>query len=536
MAVFIPHSDDYPFSNLFHSVRRLERLLDLSYPYNSCKAYAPYGKYAPHCSRGVNRNNMAQVPGLLEQLCRTPFPSSRAGKLLEDLSRCAVCGITGWHMPEAPKTYEKWCRLLWQEYLRVHDVDSNLIHTRVPHRLSSSTWVDALVALLPPLEADLESEEEFTDNEEEITELLNDDDGNDESEDVATPDTTYSLDDDEFEFDDPSSDSGSTPKSTTVESIGSSSQETPQVVLPSDVNEPSHDNENSSDDEAFHTPDSSDTASEGDHDTSDDIIAQQDGLVASAEEATALSEFLAIDDTLFSEPSPDSSSPLPPSTLIHLPRSFTLYSQAPTPVAQLKQLLHSMSQIVAPGRRSGGYIYAFTRPSLPGFLKIGYVQDVTVPGRPYPDPVDHRLASWRATCGHPVEEAFRVRVPAAAERVEGLVHQSLRGARRVEACGRCGRRLRRGRSGGGQHDEWFEVAAARARAVVDAWALWAGCLPYDRFGRLVDFWAEKIDGEKARVGEGDSVAGWLEGMTGMVEEMRRWEFGNIIGTLGRVVL
>ena len=61
------------------------------------------------------------------------------------------------------------------------------------------------------------------------------------------------------------------------------------------------------------------------------------------------------------------------------------------------------------------------------------------------------------------------------------------------------------------------------------WALFAEQLPYDRFGRLGDFWSQKIDDERGRVGEGDSAMGWLEKMPRLVEELRRLELDSIIG-------
>ncbi len=89
---------------------------------------------------------------------------------------------------------------------------------------------------------------------------------------------------------------------------------------------------------------------------------------------------------------------------------------------------------------------------------------------------------------------------------------------------------------GGNHDEWFEVEEQTARRVVDLWASFAEQLPYDRFGRLVDFWSGKIDGESGRVGDGNAALDWLETMPQLVEELRRWEFGTIAGHLGRLSL
>ncbi|KAK3941098.1 hypothetical protein QBC46DRAFT_312338 [Diplogelasinospora grovesii] len=213
---------------------------------------------------------------------------------------------------------------------------------------------------------------------------------------------------------------------------------------------------------------------------------------------------------------------------------FRLYPQALTPLSQLKDLLHIMTQTVTALRRRAGFIYAFARPSLPGFLKIGYVQDARV---------DRRLSKWQAACGHPVTEVFRTRIACAAvERIESLVHATLREHRRVEdpPCERCESRKRerrqkpgerRAAAAGVRHDEWFEVEEQAAKEVVDAWTLFAEQRPYDRFGRLVDFWSEKVDGEMRRVKDGDTAKSWLKTMPEMVEESRRWKRKNIIGPL-----
>ena len=199
-----------------------------------------------------------------------------------------------------------------------------------------------------------------------------------------------------------------------------------------------------------------------------------------------------------------------------------------------------MTQTVSVNRRHSGFIYAFARPSLPGFLKIGYVKQVAVSQESTLHPVDSRLAKWQVDCGHPITEAFRVEIPClGVERIESLVHLTLRDSRCVEdpPCRRCERKGRRqrskGRRGGGKHDEWFEVDEQIARRVVNMWALFAQQLPYDRWGRMVDFWSEKVDEQRGLATEDDTTMNWLERMPQLVEELRRWEFGSIIGPIGR---
>lgn len=283
--------------------------------------------------------------------------------------------------------------------------------------------------------------------------------------------------------------------------------------------------------------------SDGGHDEesqSSHTSAESEATAEDTDEDSFATDLLSLHDGIFedadvtevaSTPAPAPADLTPPPALIAPHLGFRLYPQAPGPLPQLKQLLNTLTQTVSPGRRHTGFIYAFSRPSLPGHLKIGYVKDVTVPRGPYSDRVDCRLAKWQADCGHPVANVFSVWIACnAVERIESLVHLTLREHRRVEdpPCGRCQRRKGRG-SGGGSHDEWFEVDERTARRVVGLWALFAEQLPYDRFGRLVDFWSEKVDGEKRRVSHGDTTMNWLEAMPRLVEELTRWELGNIIG-------
>lgn len=209
-------------------------------------------------------------------------------------------------------------------------------------------------------------------------------------------------------------------------------------------------------------------------------------------------------------------SPRPPASASP-PAGFRIYPQAPNPTSQLKELLNLMTQTVSQHRRYTGVLYGFARPSAPGMLKIGVVKDRVVARWPFADPVDHRLATWQAQCGHSVIEVFRKPIACnAAERIERLVHQALREYRRVEdpPCRPCERRKTAskartggGRCSGGQHNEWFEVDVETALHAVDLWAIFAERQPYDRFGKLLDFWSTRVE---AGIRPGDTVKSWQE--------------------------
>lgn len=660
----------------FRSRIHLCILLQISPPYNTCIAYAPHAKNAPHCSLRINPDNRATVPALLSALLQTRFPSARARRLLEELSTRVVCGITRRHQDKAPEVYHEWCNTLWGEYLLGNNLDPSLWEGE-PRQLGSRTW-----------EADLEvarSQQHYYSADEDDS---SQDNKSDSGEIIGTPDTTTSDLGEENPIDQDllsksqsvqPSDRSSGRTESSVENrqssratfsvyrdpaprdVAQTSNPAPVgtrlALRPLDQNIPvshasdgtppswSHEvtdttpspkdvlrhieartadssntanqlrsetdhasidngSQATSNDEALSTPVEAKVGSEdevgseiGEVDSND--IEEQAQLGANSlhdraspghvedadsessqpnadEEPVAVETrdvdhnwgrqlgstrseantagdrdrdssadgLLALPLGIFEDADADEVSSA--STDIVAPRSgLRLYPQALGPLPQLKQVLQALTQAVSLKRRYSGFIYAFARPSLPGCLKIGYVQDVVRPRRPYPDPVDNRLAKWQADCGHPIAEVFRVSIACeAVERIERLVHATLREYRRVEdpPCRRCGRRNARrqrnggGRGGGGKHNEWFEVEEQTARRVIDLWALFARQLPYDRFGRLVDFWAEKIDSERRRVGNGDTTTSWLETMPRLVEELTRREFASIVGPVSMMSL
>jgi hypothetical protein len=263
---------------------------------------------------------------------------------------------------------------------------------------------------------------------------------------------------------------------------------------------------------------------------------------ASNHEEILAPDLLAISEQLFDDHNTGAPTDPSPAQAITARPGFSVYSQV-TPSSQFKQLLNTITQTVRRRGRVAGYIYAFARPSEPGILKIGYVQAKMEPLRPYSDPVDNRLNQWRSSCGKPIVEVFRTYIECAAERIESLVHLTLREYRRKEypPCSRCLResQRRRGTSNGGNHDEWFEIEEQVARQVIDGWASFAKESPYDSWGRLNAFWSEKCNLERVSIrsaagGGGqpvEAITNWVERMPEMVAESRRILFTDIIGTL-----
>jgi len=481
---------------------------------------------------------------------------------------------------EWDEIYQKWLSTIWRAYLRANGLAPELCR-HAPTEMTSAYW-EAELGIVWDEQRPLEDEDDGESSESE-------DDATDEESDFSeveiggTPDTTASGFEDD-PFDQQASSSGQTVE--TVSRASATSASASLAATPADTEshrslaEPSFEethtskSEGSSEEHNVAEPDpnasnadasgddregNEESESEYSRDTGEGSVSGEDSYAPesttdaevidgedpvdppAAQPATGGDDpesevavdagLLALGPAIFEDATPPSQATPTPGPIV--PHGFRLYPQAPSPASQLKQLLHTLTQAISPRSRHKGYIYAYTRPSAPGHLKIGYVKDSPLHAD---DPVAARLGRWQADCGSPATEVFRVYVPCdAAVRIESLVHLSLRDRRRVEdpPCRRCERRKRRaGRGGGGgRHDEWFEIDEAAARRVVELWCAFAERLPYDRFGRLGDFWAERADAEIQEVRIGDTALGWLEKMPRLVEELTRWELRNIVGSL-----
>lgn len=552
----------------FRSPQALHALLKLSPPYSKCLAYAPRASKAPHCSRPINRNKAKSVDNLLCSLRQARVPSPAAEALLKTLSTHAVCGIRDWHQKDAINVYSGWQREIREECLRLNGLDQRQRGERAPSMLgwenglnlarqqqqgweSEESEEDDIVSHSGRSDTDSHVDSDF-DGQDVSFDRENDDSSPSPEEIVSTPDTTFSSSDgDSPDFYNSTPSQGSSTSNGAQDSLNppTDSQETTShgsVPAP-----PTSAHNSTTDTESALVPfDEPPATSAGDAPTvSDESEVKEEGGSSDTDEfATHLSN---IDVKIFQNPDaavcsasvPGILSPRQPASASP-PAGFRIYPQAPSPASQLKELLNLMTQTVSQHRRYTGVLYGFARPSAPGMLKIGVVKDRVVARRPFADPVDHRLATWQAQCGHPVIEVFRKPIACnAAERVERLVHQALREYRRVEdpPCGPCERRKTAskartggGRCSGGQHNEWFEVDVKTALRAVDLWAAFAEQQPYDRFGRLVDFWSAEVEPARARTG--GTVESWQEGIPRRVEECRRTGLDDILSDLGRLYI
>lgn len=121
-----------------------------------------------------------------------------------------------------------------------------------------------------------------------------------------------------------------------------------------------------------------------------------------------------------------------------------------------------------------GYIYAFTRLSSPGYVKIGLSTRT----------VEVRLKEWERQCKYsPYQETPKYgRWAPFVAQVERLIHAELSLHRRKESVCNGGAGCPK------VHHEWVEVDVELALEVIDRWCSWAEMRPYHENGVLRDEW------------------------------------------------
>lgn len=99
-----------------------------------------------------------------------------------------------------------------------------------------------------------------------------------------------------------------------------------------------------------------------------------------------------------------------------------------------------------------GFVYAFTTPYKPGFVKIGWAVNPM-----------KRVTEW-AKCFPEATIAFQEQFEF-PEQMELLIHLENAATRMQIACRRCSR----GRKTLVQHDEWFQMDTAEVREIINGW-------------------------------------------------------------------
>ncbi|KAL0942162.1 chitin synthase [Colletotrichum truncatum] len=122
-----------------------------------------------------------------------------------------------------------------------------------------------------------------------------------------------------------------------------------------------------------------------------------------------------------------------------------------------------------------GFIYGFRLPKnhklLDGgdcnMVKIGFSKDPR-----------ERMQAWQRQCGYEPDVLFNKETPHHVK-MEKIIHRHLGNERMQEqVCPQCSR----------MHQEFFEIGADRAQAVVEMWTEWAKRRPFDENGRLTEYW------------------------------------------------
>lgn len=133
-----------------------------------------------------------------------------------------------------------------------------------------------------------------------------------------------------------------------------------------------------------------------------------------------------------------------------------------------------------------GTVYMFTRPSSPGFVKIGYTTMT----------VADRMKRWEKSCRYaPVVQHAIYGVPH-VYRVEQLIHTELKEYWRKE------KRCKHNPDCPKQHQEWFEIAVENAKRIMNKWVEWMQkARTYNDSGLLEPEWVQVCrwarDGGKA---------------------------------------
>ncbi len=146
-----------------------------------------------------------------------------------------------------------------------------------------------------------------------------------------------------------------------------------------------------------------------------------------------------------------------------------------------------------------GHIYAYTRSSNPGYVKIGLTEKT---------PLERlHVAQRDCNCTLQLETTPEGRRIPHVYQIERLIHAELALYRRRE---------RRCNNGAGcptkKHKEWFEVGVDLALEVINRWCSWAEKKPYDDDGVLREEWRvhTKVSVRAATIDEQDQGDRWQE--------------------------
>jgi hypothetical protein len=127
-----------------------------------------------------------------------------------------------------------------------------------------------------------------------------------------------------------------------------------------------------------------------------------------------------------------------------------------------------------------GWIYGFTDPSVKGHIKIGYTKNS----------VETRMKKWRRDCAYEPLVKFKVSMPCAVKRMEGLIHRTLHMEKEVASCP--------AKSCKAKHREWFKISEEEALGVVKIWQQFSKLEPYTEERQLNDIWKSIVAAQRAK--------------------------------------
>ncbi|CEF84645.1 unnamed protein product [Fusarium graminearum] len=146
----------------------------------------------------------------------------------------------------------------------------------------------------------------------------------------------------------------------------------------------------------------------------------------------------------------------------------------------------------SPGEKGfgSGYIYGFTDPTVRGHhIKIGYTGG------------GHDRMEEFKTCEYEPSVEFKVYMPYASMKMEGLIHRTLHMEAEYASCP--------AKSCETKHREWFKISKREAKEVVEIWKKFSELMPYTETRQLNDIWQGITTAQLAKPWSSDAKV-WLK--------------------------
>ncbi|KAM0562698.1 hypothetical protein ACHAPJ_001535 [Fusarium lateritium] len=191
--------------------------------------------------------------------------------------------------------------------------------------------------------------------------------------------------------------------------------------------------------------------------------------------------------------------------------SMQFFPRKEVELSPVRPIVDFMTRSLKKKSLASGYVYCFAERSAPGYLKIGSIASPELGAKMEPpnsalakkrnkDRVSERMRELSRKCEHDIVFKFEVFMPHAVQRMESLIHQTLREENRKAHCP--------ARSCGTDHREWFKISESEALGVVEIWQEFSKLKPYNDMGQLREVW-EKHASRQLRLNGGSTARRWL---------------------------